>query len=144
MVWEKAWQLQDNECAPENNHTLMYRVIDKPCYLIWWILSDRLPGITSNCDIMAKLVCNASLLKDHDYRLKNKSFRHKICNNCELGLREDVIHMVMECPHYEDAKGEMLEMTHTNPRLYAYKVYRSIFHTSEIAQTVQWSYDHSR
>ena len=102
--------MQDNECAPENNHTLMYRVIDKPCYLIWWILSDRLPGITSNCEIMARLVCNASLLKDHDYRLKNKSFSHKICNNCELGLREDVNHMVMQCPHSEDAKGEMLEM----------------------------------
>ena len=66
----KNMQLQYSECTPENNHTLMYRVIDKPCYLIWWILSDRLPGITGNCEIMAKLVCNASLLKDHDYRLK--------------------------------------------------------------------------
>ena len=42
--------------------------------------------------------------------LNNKSFSHKIHNNCALGLREDVNHMVMQCPHSEDDKGEMLEM----------------------------------
>ena len=84
----------------------MYRVIDHPFYLIWWILADMLPGISNNCEIMAKLVCNASLLKDQDYRLKGQSLNHKICNNCVLGLREDVNHIVMHCPHFKVIRGK--------------------------------------
>ena len=93
----------------------MYRVIDHPFYLIWWIIADLLPGISNNCEIMAKLVCNASLLKDHDYRLKSKSFSHKICNNCDLGIREDVNHLVVQCLFFEEIKEEMLDARFRNP-----------------------------
>ena len=56
---------------------------------------------------MAKLVCNASLLKDYDYRLKNPTFSHKVCTECYLTIREDVTHLVMQCPAYE---GIMVEI----------------------------------
>ena len=47
---------------------------------------------------MAKLACNASLLKDNDYRLKKLSFSHKVCTVCDLSVRENVNHIVMQCP----------------------------------------------
>ena len=88
----------------------MYKTIDKPYFLNWWFLSDLIPSVISNCERMAKLVCNASLLKDHDYRLKSLSFSHKVCTECTLGIREDLVHMVMQCPDTEEIKCEMFEV----------------------------------
>ena len=43
------------------------------------------------------LVCGKSLLKATDYRLKGKAFSHKICNKCDLGITENVQHLIFEC-----------------------------------------------
>ena len=61
-------------------------------------------------EIMAELVCDTSLLKDSDYRLKNLSFSHKVCTECYLGIREDLNHLVMQCPHFEGNRAEMLDV----------------------------------
>ena len=65
------------------------------------------PSMTGVCEIMAKLVCNASLLEDYDYPLKNPNLSHKVCTECYLTIREDVTHLVMQCPAYE---GIMVEI----------------------------------
>ena len=109
-VWEIAWQKEDEMYDLYRNDALLFRVIDRPFYLIWWVISDLMPCHTNNCEIMSKLVCNASLLKDHDYRLKRKSFSHKVCNLCYLGVREDLNHVIMQCPNNEGTKEEMLDM----------------------------------
>ena len=75
-----TWHLKDDEYQLCMNESLMIRVVDRPYYLIWWIISDLMPELTSTCEIMAKLACNASLLKAHYYRLKSKSFSH----NCAM------------------------------------------------------------
>ena len=62
-----------------------------------------------DCEIMAELVCNTSLLKDSNYRYKNVSFSHKVCTECYLGIREDLNHLVMQCPHFEGNRAEMLD-----------------------------------
>ena len=74
--------------------------------------------ITNKCNpsfklLMAKLVCNCSLLKDSDYRLKNLSFSNKVCSECYLGIREDVNHLVMQCPAFEGDRAEMLDLLNT-------------------------------
>ena len=109
-IWEIAWQLEDEGYELNRCDALMFHVIDRPFYLIWWIISDMLPHLTNNCEIMSKLVCKASLLKDHDYRLKRKSFSHKVCVRCVLGIREDVNHVVMQCPCNEGIREEMLDV----------------------------------
>ena len=38
MIWKSALRLQDTEHRPANSKVLMYRVIDHPFYLIWWII----------------------------------------------------------------------------------------------------------
>ena len=108
-IWEIAWQREDEGYELHRCDALMFKVIDRPFYLVWWIIADLLPHLTINCEIMSKLVCKASLLKDHDYRLKRKSFSHKVCTRCVLGIREDVNHIVMQCPCNEGSKQEMLE-----------------------------------
>ena len=90
--------------------SVLYKVIDKPCYLKWWILSDQIPYIMRDCEIMAKLVCESSLLKDHDYRLKSLSSSYKVCTQCMLGIREDLMHIIMQCPDTDDIRREMFEV----------------------------------
>ena len=85
----------------------VYKVINRPLFLVWWVISDMFPSMLKNCEIMARLVCNASLLKDNDYRLKKLPFIHKVCTQCYLGIREDVNHLLMQCPAYVDIKREM-------------------------------------
>ena len=53
---------------------------------------------------MAKLVCDAGLLKSTDYRLKGKSFSSKIRGNCDLGIIEDINHLLMQCPSYSEER----------------------------------------
>ena len=73
-----------------------------------WIITDLMPNLTVKCEIMAKLACNASLLKDHDYRLKCKSFTHKV--GSYLGIWEDENHIVMQCSYFEGTRKEMLDV----------------------------------
>ena len=62
-IWEIAWRKEDEEYDLHRSNALIFRVLDCPFYLIWWIISDLMPCHTNNCEIMSKLVCNASLIK---------------------------------------------------------------------------------
>ena len=109
-VCEIAWVQEDDEYRITCQNTFLFKVIDRSYILNWWILSDLIPDIISNCEVMSKLICNSSLLKDHDYRLKKQSFSHKICTQCMLGIREDTMHLVMQCPDTEHIKSEMFDV----------------------------------
>ena len=77
----------------------MYKVINIPLFLVWWGHIRYVSFYVKNCEIMAKLVCNASLLKDNrlnDYHLKKLPFTHKVYTECFLGIREDVNHIILK------------------------------------------------
>ena len=106
IVWERIWSKEDDDCImmyrqPHQKY-LLFDVTEKPYYLVWWILSDLFPNKTAICEIMASLVCDTSLLKANDYRLKKKSYSQKICTRCQLGILENIKHLVMQCPHFSD------------------------------------------
>ena len=65
------------------------------------------------CEVMASLACDTSLLKSTDYRLKGKTFSHKICNRCDLGTIENIHHLIMQCPFYVDERVEMYRQLRT-------------------------------
>ena len=113
LVWDAVWSKEDGDC-----HTLyrsmseipiLFNIIGKSYYLIWWILSDNIPNMMGICEKMAALVCNSSLLKAHDVRLKRESFWTKTCSRCELSLLEDTRHIGMQCPFYENKIKEMYD-----------------------------------
>ena len=59
--------------------------------------------------IMAELVCGTSLLEATDYRLKNPTIGARLYELCDLGIEENVMHLFMQCPHYEN---NIIEMYH--------------------------------
>ena len=70
-----------------NQGALLRNVIDHPIYLIWWIISDLVPQMIHDCEIMAKLVCKCSFFKDSDYRLKKSSLNVVLTVICAAGRR---------------------------------------------------------
>ena len=57
---------------------------------------------------MARIVCDSSLLKTSDVRQKKASLASRFCNKCDLGIKEDAMHVVMQCPLFEDSRKMML------------------------------------
>ena len=67
------------------------------------------------CETMARLVCDANLLKASDTRLKGATIASKVCVRCDLGIQESINHIVMQCPSFEEDRAVMLnELNETN------------------------------
>ena len=113
LVWDAVWRKEDEDCdiLYTQNRTipLVLRIMERPFYLIWWIISDRLPRSMKMCEKMTAIVTESSLLKANDLRLKNKSFWSKACVRCDLSSLEDIRHIVMQCPYFEYIRQEMFD-----------------------------------
>ena len=113
IVWRHVWSLEDEECLllyrqPHQN-ILLLEIMDGPYYLVWWVIVDIIPKYMGMCERMASLACNTSLLKATDYRLKGKTVGYKMCDLCDLGITEDIRHVVMQCPFFEPHRKRMYD-----------------------------------
>ena len=109
-----VWIKEDEDCQimykqPHQNY-LLFNVSDKPYYIVWWILADLFPSKIRMCEIMASLLCDTSLLKSTDYRLKRKTYGDKVCPKCEQWVLETIFHVVMQCPYHTDEQLKMNAM----------------------------------
>ena len=50
--------------------TLLFKIIENAYYLVWWLISDLFPVKMKMCETLASIVCDTSLLKTTDYRIK--------------------------------------------------------------------------
>ena len=91
-----------------NRNDLLLSTIGKPFYLNWWFLADNMHHLQRMCETMARLVCHTSLLKDDDIRVNAGGHSQTVCSNCDLGIRETVMHLVMQCPVNETSRITML------------------------------------
>ena len=78
-------------------------------YLVWWALADKWPEHQRMCESMARLVCRASRLKGDDPRNKDAGHSSSVCSRCVLGITENAMHVIMQCPAGEKVRGEMLK-----------------------------------
>ena len=104
--------IEDEESVINRNQLtrekLFFQVTGKAYYLTWWVLSDLRICSMEQSEIMARLVCDASLLKATDIRLKKHSIASKFCTQCDLGICEDIWHIVMQCPYFKQKRTVML------------------------------------
>ena len=74
MVWEKVWILEDEEIqiyrAQIGSEKLLFKIVEKPYYLTWLVISDVSREHISKCENMAKNGLRGKSLKD--IRLKTK------------------------------------------------------------------------
>ena len=58
IVWSKVWALEDEEILLYKNQLakekLLFRIVEKPYYLTWWVISDLSREHIDKCEIMAK------------------------------------------------------------------------------------------
>ena len=49
MVWDSVWLKEDDDIdimyKQPNGKFLLFDIIEKPYYIIWWIISDNFPKI---------------------------------------------------------------------------------------------------
>ena len=77
--------------------------------LIWWQMGDVFPEIMLACETMCKLICRASDLKcDSFYLFKNNPLVRPYCNMCNTLYIENVEHLLMHCPYFNDRREPML------------------------------------
>ena len=113
FIWEKAWYIEDlyweSTRMINKDMDLLSRVTNKVRYNTWWEISDRWPDTINVCETMSRLVSHASKLKTDDVRLKGLTPGHRMCAECDLYIKEDLFHMVMQCPTTEEARILMYE-----------------------------------
>ena len=102
IVWNIAWakEIEDWENTDFDCKSLelMGKVSRSPIYSIWWQLADTHPTWMRECELMVKILCKSTILKDDDFRLKRLPLGARMCVRCQLGAREDAAHMIMQCP----------------------------------------------
>ena len=73
-VWENTWADElrewDNPVIEARSLEILNTLVIGPSYSIWWLLSDINHTLVRQSEIMVKLSCKASKLKDDDGRLK--------------------------------------------------------------------------
>ena len=77
-------------------------------YLPWWSISDKYPNLMKDCEILARIVCHASLLRDDDFKYKNQLGTARMCNLCDNFEIEDARHFILRCPYFANQRSTML------------------------------------
>ena len=113
LVWERAWKVESDywheQMDSDHKLDIVRMVSPLPAYSVWWSLSDSDHRYMRRCEVMVKLLCRASLLKNHDGRLRNAPFGARMCLLCQNAAYEDTMHLVSQCQFHHEARKSMLE-----------------------------------
>ena len=116
LVWEKAWMIEDSFWSSTSilhkENDLLVNALTKTRYLTWWEMSDNSHDRIKECEIMVKLNSHSSKLKGDDVRLKALTPSHRTCIQCDMFQREDLYHIVMQCPVQVELRKSMYSALH--------------------------------
>ena len=113
MCWERAWARDDeywkSSAMLHRDNNIMSRVLPETGYLCWWQMADYNQGLMRMCENLVKIICRASKLKSDDPSLKGALYSVKACELCESYAPEDIFHILMQCPFFEEQRRLMYE-----------------------------------
>ena len=119
IVWSKSWVLEKESWRYAsmffNSSELICRVMSTPCYSIWWEISDENHYYMKCCEVMVKLMCNASRLRIDDYEKIGSPFSDRVCRMCNDFHLEDANHLIMQCSTNVDIRRQMYEDVYRMP-----------------------------
>ena len=110
---ELAWGIANDEwdTVSEGNKylDLICMAMGVPAYSVWWSISDVNRQYLAQCEVMVKLLCHTSRLKDDDITLRRKPCGSGMCKTCDLASPVDVKHIVMQCPTRIECRTQMFD-----------------------------------
>ena len=110
-VWERAWVYEDmfwySTKAIYKENKLLDKVNGVGKFSVWWWISDIWPNMIGMCETMVKIICRTSKLKVDDYSLKGGTHSLKACDKCEMYAVEDIFHILMQCPFFQNDMKEL-------------------------------------
>ena len=113
LVWDKAWEIENEWWSAkmrEDRHlNLVREVLELPAYSIWWQIADDDISYMKQCEVMVRILCHCTLLKDDDFRLKRSSIWDRMCTLCDHAALDDARHMVMQCPYHTELRVKVQE-----------------------------------
>ena len=113
LLWERAWKIEDmywySTRMLHKDNDLLAKTMPYTRHLNWWDMSDRFPNRIKECEVMAKLISHASKLKSDDVRLKCLTTSYTTCIQCDMFQREDLFHVIMQCPKQDTLRREMYD-----------------------------------
>ena len=109
FAWGWLWQYYNCNFNLNHNYNcnLMFQIMEKTYFLVWWNMTNLLPQHAKMWENMATLVCNTSLPKVTDQISKRKTFGCKFCKSCDLGIIRNARHLVRRCPFFDDSRIDM-------------------------------------
>ena len=111
LVWEKAWASENEwwqrRLDADKHLVLVKGVMEAPSYSIWWQISDGDMAYMKRCEVMVRLLCHCTQLKDDDFQFKKGTIWSRMCTMCELAAVEDARHMIMQCPYHRVLQEKM-------------------------------------
>ena len=114
LCWERARESEDAEWKTtamlHKDNDLITLVLPETRYISWWQLADENQGLMRIRENMTKIICRASKLKCDDTSLKGALASLKTCELCDLYAPENIFHLLMQCPHFQDSRKEMYGM----------------------------------
>ena len=125
-VWSNAWGLDDSHWHSlfllNSSNDMLICAMSKSRYLIWWQLADYNRLMQKTSETMVKLISRASHLKADDPTLRDTSHLSRMCANCDLGITENLLHLVMQCPFQDDVRASMYKVMYEQAYDFAVKV----------------------
>ena len=74
-------------------------------YFAWWLMSDKYPRLMRDCEILAKIISHATILKADDFKYKNVAGTARMCDLCNEFEIEDARHLILKCPFFKCVRG---------------------------------------
>ena len=112
MVWKRGWALEDVYWRIEKHLHKSLDILSNVSpivrYLPWWSISDKYPKHMKDCEILSRIVCHASLLRDDDFKYKNQIGTNRMCNLCDRFEIENARHFILLCPYFAQQRNLML------------------------------------
>ena len=113
LVWDKVWEVENEwwrtKMRDDKHLTLIREVSESPAYSIWWQIADADMSCMKQCEVMARILCHCTLLKEDDFRYKRSTMWQRMCTLCDLAAPDDARHMIMQCPYHQDLRVKLQE-----------------------------------
>ena len=111
IVWKRAWEIERQDWIIRSSLIKSTKTInsvsDNGRLLIWWQLAGIAPKIVRQCEVMAKILCNASYLKVDCYQFRRDPVRRTYCELCNDFSIEDARHIILHCLALEGTRNEL-------------------------------------